>query len=189
MNTYHEYRAPQGEPADGERDVWMEDGEVKFGHWDGSAWVVDRVISSVDVTTEPIVDFGTDALAAEDWIEFLPYTSYMNVDLYGYIDSPCWENYSAENPVRFRRLTNGRVEIRGELVSNTTVQGALVLLKGSHHPQYQDNIGETDTLKYYNGSTWLTPSVYVTVDGDVTTGVSGAGAGARIQFSGFTFAL
>ena len=41
MSTYHEYRAPQGEPAAGEKDVWLDGGSVIWGHWDGSAWVVD----------------------------------------------------------------------------------------------------------------------------------------------------
>ncbi|MFA5376767.1 MAG: hypothetical protein WC455_13545 [Dehalococcoidia bacterium] len=46
MGTYHEYRAPQGEPATGEHDVWLENGEVVWGHWDGSAWVVDATADS-----------------------------------------------------------------------------------------------------------------------------------------------
>ena len=51
MGTYHEYRAPQGEPADGERDVWLEDGEVKFGHYVSSVdtWVVDRTLGYLDI--------------------------------------------------------------------------------------------------------------------------------------------
>ncbi len=46
---YHEARAPQGNPSDGERDVWFDNGEIKFGHYDitlptnGNRWVVDRI--------------------------------------------------------------------------------------------------------------------------------------------------
>lgn len=44
MGTYKEARAPQGAPADGERDVWFADGEIKWGHWDAgfNTWVIDR---------------------------------------------------------------------------------------------------------------------------------------------------
>jgi len=46
--SYHEYRAPQGAPADGEHDVWLENGTVKWGHWSAatSAWVVDATADS-----------------------------------------------------------------------------------------------------------------------------------------------
>lgn len=44
METYYEYRAPSGTPADGERNVWFADGKVKWGKWDAatSAWVIER---------------------------------------------------------------------------------------------------------------------------------------------------
>lgn len=50
MGRYKEGRAPQGAPTDGERDVWFDGGEVKFGHYVSASdtWVVDRAIGYID---------------------------------------------------------------------------------------------------------------------------------------------
>lgn len=41
MGVYHEPRVPQGAPAVDEHDVWLDNGSVIWGHWNGTAWVVD----------------------------------------------------------------------------------------------------------------------------------------------------
>lgn len=50
MGRYNEARAPSGNPANGERDVWFGGGEVKFGHYVSASdvWVVDRAIGYLD---------------------------------------------------------------------------------------------------------------------------------------------
>ena len=52
MGWYHEPRVPQGEPAVNEKDVWLEDGVIKLGHWDGSAWVVEATVDSTGLLGE-----------------------------------------------------------------------------------------------------------------------------------------
>ena len=190
MGVYHEPRVPQGAPVTGEKDVWLEGGEIKFGHWDGAAWVVDRIIGAVEeVDDNPLVDIGTDALAAEAWKEVLPFTTNMETETNGYFEEAGWTNYSSANPVRYRRLTNGRVELRGEIVSTGATGSAIVLLPQAYKPQYQYDFDGGATLKYYNGSAWVTPDGYVTVDADVTPNVAGTSSGRRIQLLGFTYAL
>jgi hypothetical protein len=43
MGTYNEPRPPSGSPVDNEKDVWLADGKVKWGHWNEAtgAWIVD----------------------------------------------------------------------------------------------------------------------------------------------------
>jgi hypothetical protein len=52
MGTYHEYRAPQGAPADGERDAWLEDGKLVIGHYVSATgtWSTDRTIDYANIT-------------------------------------------------------------------------------------------------------------------------------------------
>ena len=48
MGRYKEGRAPQGAPTDGEKDVWMADGEIILGHYVAATdeWVADAVVDS-----------------------------------------------------------------------------------------------------------------------------------------------
>jgi len=48
MGTYNEPRPPSGAPTDGEHDVWLDGGTIKWGHWNAatSAWVVDATADS-----------------------------------------------------------------------------------------------------------------------------------------------
>ena len=178
MGTYHEPRVPQGSPTTGEKDVWFESGDIRFGHWDGSAWVVDKVINS-EVDT-PAPDYGTDELAAEDWHYPDPQVEY----IYG------WESDDPINKLRYRSLTNGGVELRGQSV-NTGSGYTIMAPTAGHRPSAQRVVAASSKCirwdRYANA--WLNTEVTINTDGTVVLTNCNIDTDDKVIFQGFVYAL
>jgi len=63
MGRYKEGRAPSGNPTNGERDVWFDAGEVKFGHYVSASdtWVVDNSLDYRGFRISNIIEEDTKA--------------------------------------------------------------------------------------------------------------------------------
>jgi len=180
MGTYHEPRVPQGSPATGEKDVWFEAGDIRFGHWNGSVWIVDKVINAdVDV---PAPDYGTDQLAAEDWHYVLPWGEGEY--------NPEWVSDNAANKLRYRLLTTGGVEFRGQAKSGN-YPGQIMTLPQAYRPSAQKDISASSASirwdRYANA--WINCGITIETGGAVEFYNCNFEAGDTVIFQGFVYSL
>ena len=180
MGVYHEPRVPQGSPTTGEKDVWLEGGEIKFGHWDGSDWVVDRTIGSVE--DSGTIDNGTDLLAAEDW-HLVGNTGEAQFNA-------GWTNTSSLNPMKYRLLTTGAVEVRGEVVCDSSANPDIMTMPTGYRPAENYTSTSGPTSQFYNtpASEWVDYFVDVYSNGEFAWGQS-VSSGDKMRFLSFCYPL
>jgi len=107
MGTYYEPRVPQGAPTDGERDVWLENGKIKFGYYDATSgnWIVDSELSGGTASDVTIGDWHVVGDTGEPAFK---------TGFYGY-------------PALQFRERNGYLEIAGEAYADVAEHCALVI--------------------------------------------------------------
>ena len=158
-------------------------------------WIM-KVADSDDVTvTETITD---GLIGAEDWkMVFEPDGINPPPDLTQYF-YPYWANNGTLNPLRYRLLTDGRVEIRGEAMrtAESFACPIVMILRGAYEPAAATQPAPTTKVKRYNPVTeqWVDAQVYFQLNNndqdwvlDVSADSSELGPGARLRFEGFTF--
>ena len=143
MGVYHEPRVPQGSPTTGEKDVWLEGGEIKFGHWDGSGWVVDSAIAG---GSESSTTIGTG-----EW------------HVVGATGEPDFQNGFYGYPSLQFRNNGGYLEIAGEAYADESGHCALTIftLPVGFRPA-------SDYLVPWKGTTYNHWTVYANGDVKVT---------------------
>ena len=184
MGTYHEPRAPQGAPTDGEHDVWLEDGKVKFGHWvnASSTWVVDREISYNDdeVTGTSQID-PNDSYEAEEW---------KNVGSSGNAQFVTgWSNPDSSNPLKYRLLTNGHVEVHGKAINDSSANLFITTMLSGYRPASDLVTASTPRMQYLVSGEWIDTFAEISsAYGDFAIG-STISAGTEVKFDCFCYPL
>ena len=144
MGTYNEPRVPQGAPVDGEHDVWLADGKVKFGHYvsASSSWVVDR---------EEGYDGGTTM--ADSW-HIVGNSGEPSFSTTG------WGKAAGGSLLKYK-LVNGVCHITGVCVGlSTNTSGYLFVLPTGYRPS--DEIHITGVI-FYNVDTGVSTPITVKV--------------------------
>lgn len=185
MGWYHEPRVPQGEPALNEKDVWLEGGAIRFGHWDGSAWVVDRTIDETGGDSSWSGSPVDLLIAAEDWHEFASDAGSVPWMAAG------WSPVATDIP-RYRFLLDGRVEIRGKLIRTSESGSNIVFyLAGDYQVSGDVAIAASSTCQRYDASVSATENVAVEIafDGQAVQAMlyPVSAEGDTVMFNGFAY--
>ena len=153
MGTYHEPRVPKGEPADGERDAWLEDGRLIFGKYVASTglWQIEKEFgndsnfATADHTHGGTFDGDADTIdgihAASlkligDWVSS-GYTIYQGFS----------ETYNVLcHSIRFRK-NNGYLQLEGYIARDwapIAAQAVVLNIPSPFRPSHtvtMDNVG------------------------------------------------
>ena len=203
MGTYHEYRAPQGEPADGEHDVWLDSGEVIWGHWDAttSAWVVDATADSSGLVGvqgpdgDPCPTGGeADTLDGRHVDDFLLEEDFMITDpwhIVGDTGEPVmqqgWTNSCSDNPLRFRKITGGMVEIRGIITHDSSIACGPCFLPEGYRPEFTFKLPYNDpSFRHYLYPYQSESYVWIMPTGEIQTSAFNT-AYPGVEFFGVKF--
>lgn len=152
------------------------------------------IMKVADVGGSTAVDQVTDLLAAEDWnmavVDPDPAPPFPDEGVAVFAAS--WANNDSLNPLRYRKLTTGAVELRGEIVAGDG-NATFLLLPTAYYPGSGRVISASAKCQRYLAGDWIDTEVEIDISspgyGFMKFNSATIESGLRIRFYGFTYTV